>query len=141
MDAQQSLTLPALILQRKNSNPLATKFPQAKLYSKATEKEFQQIQKTQQGKFNNIIEKFQLPENDSDSTENLENLTYNLTEKKILKLFPEKSDSVKMEGILLGGCLDVLSNLCGTKLDSVKEFNRSAEKIIWVLESCDGNPA
>ena len=86
------------------------------------------------------FEKFQLPQNDSDSTENLENLTYNLTEKKVLKIFPEKSDSVKIEGIFLGGCLDVLANLCGTKLDSVKEFNLGAEKIIWILESCDGNP-
>lgn len=87
------------------------------------------------------FEKFQLPQNDSSSTDNLENSTYRLTEEKVLKIFPEKSGPVRMEGILLGGCLDVLSNLCGTTLDDVEKFNRDAEKVIWILESCDGNPA
>ncbi len=86
------------------------------------------------------FEKYQLPENDSTSSENLENLVYNLTEPKILKLFPE-TDEVKGSGILLGGCLDVLANLCGTRLDRMKDFNHEVDSIIWVLESCDGNPA
>ncbi len=97
-----------------------------------------------QGNINEInsFEKFQLPENDSDATEDLENLAYNLTEEKILTTYP-KQKNLKLQGILLGGCLDVLANLCGTKLDKVKEFNLDigTNKIIWVLESCDGNPS
>ena len=41
--------------------------------------------------------------------------------------------------MLLGGCLDVLANLCGTRFDEVKKFVRY-KKIIWVLEACDLNP-
>lgn len=87
------------------------------------------------------FKQFQLLQNDSRASENLQNLTYCLTEPKILRYFPEGSHEARFSGTLLGGCLDVLANLCGTHLDAVREFNRSAEKIIWVLESCDANPA
>ncbi len=43
------------------------------------------------------------------------------------------------EGIFLGGCLDVLANLVGTRFDNVKEFKKSHKDIIWVLEACDLN--
>ncbi|WP_164130775.1 LD-carboxypeptidase [Sharpea azabuensis] len=46
---------------------------------------------------------------------------------------------INMKGMLLGGCLDVLANLCGTRFDEVKKFVRY-KKIIWVLEACDLNP-
>jgi muramoyltetrapeptide carboxypeptidase LdcA involved in peptidoglycan recycling len=43
-------------------------------------------------------------------------------------------------GVLLGGCLDVLANLCGTRLDNMEAFNKEHDAVAWVLESCDGNP-
>lgn len=51
-------------------------------------------------------------------------------------------DSISMGGRLLGGCLDCLVNLCGTKYDQVKAFNERYEEdgIIWFLEACDLNP-
>lgn len=82
---------------------------------------------------------FQKPENDISCPENPASQCHNLTEKKILHYF-NCSDSCKMEGMLLGGCLDVLSTLCGTKLDNMKAFNSKADSVIWVLESCDANP-
>jgi muramoyltetrapeptide carboxypeptidase LdcA involved in peptidoglycan recycling len=46
-----------------------------------------------------------------------------------------------MKGILLGGCLDCLINMCGTKYDKVKEFNKKhPEGVIWFLEACDLSP-
>ena len=48
-----------------------------------------------------------------------------------------EDESLSFDGILVGGCLDVLSNLCGTRFDSVKEFNKKYDKVIWVLEACD----
>lgn len=87
------------------------------------------------------FEQFQLPQNDSRGTEGLEHLTYSLTEPKTLRFFPEGQQTARFSGTILGGCLDVLANLCGTQLDAVKEFNRTAEQIVWVLESCDANPA
>ncbi len=50
------------------------------------------------------------------------------------------TEEVVMEGILLGGCLDILVNLCGTRFDRVKEFKKNNGRIIWVFEACDLSP-
>lgn len=39
-----------------------------------------------------------------------------------------------MKGILLGGCLEILQNLCGTKYDNMKEFNKKYKEIIFFIE-------
>lgn len=41
-------------------------------------------------------------------------------------------------GILLGGCLDCLSTLCGTRFDKTKEYTKD-KNIIFYLEACDLN--
>nr|MCR5214746.1 LD-carboxypeptidase [Eubacterium sp.] len=48
-------------------------------------------------------------------------------------------DGVRLEGRLLGGCLDILTLLVGTKYDKVDEFidRYSGDGIIWFLEACD----
>ncbi len=54
-----------------------------------------------------------------------------------------KADSgkeISMDGILLGGCVDVLANLVGTRFDNMKEFNKNHKDVIWVLEACDLTP-
>lgn len=47
--------------------------------------------------------------------------------------------TTKLEGRLIGGCLDVLLNLVGTKYDYVKTFieKYKDDGIIWFLESCE----
>ncbi len=65
--------------------------------------------------------------------------TYRLTQKKIIMpAFYEKP----MKGILLGGCLDCLLNLCGTKYDLVTNYVEAHKDdgIIWFLEACDLSP-
>ncbi|MGL4949148.1 MAG: LD-carboxypeptidase [Anaeroplasmataceae bacterium] len=64
---------------------------------------------------------------------------YNLTEDKILITYP--NSSLNFEGRIIGGCLDCLSLICGTKYDKVKLFidKYKNDKIIWYLESCDLN--
>lgn len=49
----------------------------------------------------------------------------------------EIEDSVRMEGRLLGGCLDVLLNLVGTSFDQTCQFVKkySEDGILWYLES------
>ena len=44
-------------------------------------------------------------------------------------------------GRMLGGCLDILTIICGTKYDKVDEFidRYNNDGIIWFLESCDLN--
>ena len=48
-------------------------------------------------------------------------------------------DSIKLKGRLLGGCLDLLNLLVGTKYDKVNEFleKYKDDGIIWFIESCD----
>ncbi|MDD6212546.1 MAG: LD-carboxypeptidase [Clostridiales bacterium] len=64
---------------------------------------------------------------------------YFVTEPCERKSFP--AGDVVMEGRLLGGCLDVLVNILGTRFDHVPEFTEkySRDGIIWFLESCDLN--
>lgn len=49
--------------------------------------------------------------------------------------------SVEMKGRLIGGCMDCLVNLIGTKFDKVEEFleRYKEDGFIWFLESCDLN--
>ena len=62
---------------------------------------------------------------------------YNCTQKSIIKAFP--SDSFAMKGRLVGGCMDCLSNLCGTNFDHVQEFadKYKEDGVLWFLEACD----
>ncbi len=55
-------------------------------------------------------------------------------------LVQSKDGKVQTEGILLGGCLDVLANMVGTRFDNMKAFNEKCGKVIWVLEACDLSP-
>ena len=50
--------------------------------------------------------------------------------------------SVKMKGRLLGGCMDILNNIRGTKYDRVEEFceRYREDGILWFFEACDLNP-
>ncbi len=65
---------------------------------------------------------------------------YNVTEPRVMVKVPE--EDIKMEGRLIGGCLDVLTLFLGTKFDRVKEFTEKYKKdgILWFLEACDLNP-
>lgn len=58
-------------------------------------------------------------------------------DKPVNWLNARKEDSITMEGRMLGGCLDVISFLIGTKYDGTKEFieRYKDDGIIWVLES------
>lgn len=66
---------------------------------------------------------------------------YHVTEPFQLRMRPEK-ESVTFEGRLVGGCLDCLNNLVGTRFDKVtSSFADKYKKdgIIWFLEACELN--
>lgn len=65
---------------------------------------------------------------------------YHVTEPRILKMHP-KQPSTSMEGRLLGGCLDCLGKLVGTKYDRVADFSERYREdgIIWYMEACELN--
>ena len=48
--------------------------------------------------------------------------------------------NVDIKGTLLGGCLEVLKNLCGTKYDKVKEYNSTHDNIIFYFDVCEFKP-
>lgn len=66
---------------------------------------------------------------------------YNLTEPFSMRIEAEGGEA-EFSGRLLGGCLDILSILCGTCFDRVKEFSKKYEKdgIVWFLEACELTP-
>ena len=80
---------------------------------------------------------------------------YACTEKRALLLFDPSDGSlsgpglpnmrdkppVSFSGRLIGGCLDILANLCGTKYDHTGSFlERYADDgFLWFLEACDLN--
>ncbi len=68
---------------------------------------------------------------------------YNLTEKLAMQcsVGGQPVGDVRFRGRLLGGCLDVLANLAGTRFDRAAEFAEwyREDGIIWFLEACDLN--
>lgn len=84
------------------------------------------------------IEGYPLWEKESLATEENPLASLNLTEKKVIASVDYEKP---VEGILLGGCLDCLVTLSGTRYDRVKEFvSRQENGIIWFLEACDLSP-
>lgn len=64
---------------------------------------------------------------------------YHVTEPCVRVKVPD--EEIRMEGRLIGGCMDVLTLFLGTKYDGVRAFaDRYAnDGIIWFLEACDLN--
>lgn len=62
---------------------------------------------------------------------------FNMTEKKVITPVSYRG---AFSGTMLGGCLDCLVNLCGTRFDGVKEYLKKHGPIIWYLEACDLTP-
>lgn len=86
----------------------------------------------------NLIEEksFDLYENEEPLViTGLEN--YNLTEKVYWRTLDEKE--VSINGRIIGGCFDILSELAGTKYDGIKEFNEKykSDGIIWYFDNCE----
>ena len=69
---------------------------------------------------------------------------YNLTEPYRQRIFlgDQEIGEAKVEGRLIGGCLDILTVLCGTRFDQVSDFleRYKGDGFLWFLECCDLNP-
>lgn len=62
----------------------------------------------------------------------------NATVKSYIHKYNMTSD--KISGRLVGGCIDVISCLVGTKYDNTDAFNKKYDDIIFFFEACDMNP-
>lgn len=70
--------------------------------------------------------------------ENPSPCVFHLTEKTIWKAVSNRK--VKMQGRLLGGCIDIIRHLIGTPFGNVQRFRNTfleGEAIIWYLENCE----
>lgn len=86
------------------------------------------------------VHNYPLWEKESEKDEEHPLTPYCVTEPFQLQTDPPKTD-VEFSGRLVGGCLDCLSNLAGTRFDKVAEFASKYKKdgIVWFLEACDLN--
>lgn len=69
---------------------------------------------------------------------------YHLTKPRLLRTFVGRERAAcgqRFQGRLLGGCMDCLVNLVGTRFDRTREFAERYREdgIIWFLEACDLN--
>jgi muramoyltetrapeptide carboxypeptidase LdcA involved in peptidoglycan recycling len=70
---------------------------------------------------------------------------YHVTEPKRLVVYDgggQTQEKITIKGRLLGGCLDCLDTLVGTRFDKVESFceRYREDGILWFIESCDLNP-
>jgi len=65
---------------------------------------------------------------------------YNLTEDYDMSIYG--AEKAEFSGRLIGGCLDCLIALCGTKFGKVHEFTEryKDDGIIWFMEACELSP-
>lgn len=67
---------------------------------------------------------------------------YNLTEDSKCILFGSNDKNISFQGRIIGGCIDALSILLGTKYDNTNDFcKRYDEGIIWYIDNCELNSA
>lgn len=69
---------------------------------------------------------------------------YHLTEKRVIRTYfgsEEAQGRLQFGGRLLGGCMDCLVNLLGTRFDRTVDFAERYREdgIVWFLEACDLN--
>ena len=62
---------------------------------------------------------------------------YNLTEKVCWKTLD--NEEISLNGRIIGGCMDIISELAGTKYDGINEFNEKYKEdgIIWYFDNCE----
>jgi len=63
--------------------------------------------------------------------------SYNLIHESSLKSL-NGEENIKIEGRMIGGCIDVIKSLLGTRYDNTKGFCKQFDEgMIWYLENCE----
>lgn len=85
------------------------------------------------------VQGYPLWEKESLKTEENPLEPYHVTEPRVLKCIP--TQDTEFFGRLIGGCMDCLGNLVGTKYDQVAAFleRYREDGFIWFMEACDLN--
>ena len=86
----------------------------------------------------NSFEKYQLERYENEEDERIKG--YNLTEDVKYKSL-HGLENVSFSGRMLGGCVDVITQLIGTKYDKTSEYIDSCEEgAIWYIDNCELTP-
>lgn len=86
----------------------------------------------------NSFKRYQIEEFETEEEKRIKG--YNLTEDVKYKSLDGK-DNIKFTGRMLGGCIDVITMVMGTKYDYTLEYiNSCSEGIIWYLDNCELTP-
>lgn len=87
----------------------------------------------------NVVSNYDMWEKDDIKDEDNPLGGYNLTEPYCQTIAGNKEIAQNFSGRLIGGCLDSLVLIAGSKYDKVEEFTKRyfQEGIIWFMEACD----
>lgn len=91
-----------------------------------------------------VVHGYEMWEKESLKSEENPLAPYHLTEERGIRSYLGResvSGELRFQGRLLGGCLDCLVNLLGTRFDRTREFveRYRGDGIVWFLEACDLN--
>ena len=87
----------------------------------------------------NIIEQESFPKYEKEKKETITGLeTYNLTEKVFWKILTNE-ENINIKGRMIGGCLDIITDLFGTRFDKTEAFLEKYKEdgIIWYFDICE----
>lgn len=123
--------------------PITTKYDIATIYGNnfgdyGTEQEDRSILDNKKIITGDIIEQHNYEMYEDESQERITGLeSYNFTSNVEWKVLGDTKANIK--GRIIGGCLDIIAELVGTKYDGVKEFNEKYKNdgIVWYFDNCE----
>lgn len=123
--------------------PLTTKYDIATIYSNnfksfGAEEYHKSLEENLEILSGNLIKQDSYDMFENERAERITGLEgYNLTDKVYWKTI--NNEEVTMQGRIIGGCIDIITELAGTKFDGVKEFNEryKDDGIIWYFDNCE----
>lgn len=123
--------------------PLTTKYDIATIYSNnlksfGAEEYHKSLEENLEILSGNLIKQESYDMFENERAERVTGLEgYNLTDKVYWKTI--NNEEVTMQGRIIGGCIDIITELAGTKFDGVKEFNEKYKNdgIIWYFDNCE----
>lgn len=87
----------------------------------------------------NIIEQKSFPKYEEEYTNYIiGDESYNLTKKVYWKVL-NRQEKISINGRIIGGCLDIINDLFGTRFDKTKDFitKYKDDGIIWYFDNCE----
>ena len=123
--------------------PITTKYDIATLYGMnfgeyGMEKWYKNLDDSLEIMQGNLVSQESFGKYASEHSEYMTGLeSYKLDTKNVWKTLD--GEDVRFSGRLIGGCMDIISELAGTKYDGMAEFNERYKKdgVVWYFDNCE----